>query len=75
MFLIKYNFFEYIIMFFRFCNALNTFQVFINDNLYEYFNIFYFTYLNDILIYKNIIKKYINYMIFFKRNYNKQTYT
>ena len=49
-------------MFFELCNALNTFQTFINDILREYLNVFYFTYLNDILIYNNIKKEYIDYM-------------
>ena len=49
-------------MFFELCNALNTFQAFINDILREYLDIFYFAYLNDILIYNNIKKEYINYM-------------
>ena len=50
------------IMFFELCNALNIFQVFINDILREYFDIFCFAYLNDILIYNNIKKKHINYI-------------
>lgn len=60
-FLIKYNLFEYIMMFFELCNALNTFQVFINNVLREYFNVFYFIYVDDILIYNNI-KKNIKYI-------------
>ena len=47
---------------FKLCNALNTFQIFINDILREYFNIFYFAYLNDILIYNNIKKKHIEHI-------------
>ena len=49
-------------MSFELYNALNTFQTFINDILREYLNIFYFAYLNDILIYNNIKKKHINYI-------------
>ena len=49
-------------MSFKLCNALNTFQVFINDILREYLDIFYFAYLNNILIYNNIKEKYINYI-------------
>ena len=43
-------------MFFELCNTLNIFQVFINDVLCEYLDIFYFAYLN------NIKEKYINYI-------------
>ena len=49
-------------MFFELCNALSTFQIFINDILREYLNIFYFIYFNDILIYNNTKKKYIKHM-------------
>ena len=61
-FLIKYNLFEYVIMSFRLCNALNTFQTFINDVLREYLDVFCSAYLNDILIYNNIKKKHIDYV-------------
>ena len=50
------------IMSFELCNALSTFQTFINNILREYLDIFYFAYLNDILIYNNIKKEYINYI-------------
>ena len=49
-------------MFFELYNALNIFQVFINDILRQYLDIFYFAYLNNILIYNDIKKEYINYM-------------
>ena len=62
MFLIKYNLFEYMIMSFELYNALNIFQIFINDVLREYFDVFCFAYLNDILIYNNIKKEHINYV-------------
>ena len=59
-FLIKYNLYEYIIMFFKLCNALITFQIFINDVFKKYLNVFYIAYLNDILIYNNIKKNMCN---------------
>ena len=49
-------------MFFELYNALNIFQVFINNVLREYLDIFYSAYLNDILIYNNIKKEHINYV-------------
>ena len=61
-FLIKYDFYEYIIIFFNLYNVLTIFQTFINDILKEYLNIFCITYFNDILIYSNIKKKYIHYI-------------
>ena len=61
-FFIKYNLFEYVIMFFELCNTLSTFQTFINDILREYLNVFCFAYFDDILIYNNIKKEHIKYM-------------
>ena len=49
-------------MSFELYNALNIFQIFINDDLREYLNVFYFTYFDDILIYNNTKKKYIKYI-------------
>ena len=49
-------------MLFELCNALSTFQVFINDVLREYLDVFYFAYLNNILIYNNIKKEYIDHV-------------
>lgn len=61
-FLTTYNLFEYIIISFGLCNALNHFQIFINDILRDYFNIFYFAYFDNILIYNNIKEKHIKYI-------------
>jgi len=52
-FIMRYNLFEYIIMFFELCNALNIFQIFINAILREYLDDFYIVYLNNIFIYNN----------------------
>ena len=49
-------------MSFELCNMSNIFQAFINNVLREYFNVFYFAYLNDILIYNDIKKKYIKHI-------------
>ena len=50
-FFTRYNLFEYIVMFFNFCNTFETFQFFINKILREFLNNFCFVYLNDIFIY------------------------
>ena len=49
-------------MFFKLCNALSIFQAFINNVLREYLDVFYFVYLNDILIYNDIKKEHIDYI-------------
>ena len=50
-FLTRYELFEYVVMFFDLCNALETFQTFINVIFKKYLNDFCFEYLDDILIY------------------------
>ena len=55
----KYKLFEYVIILFKLYNALEIFQIFINDTLREYLNNFYLNYLDDILIYNNIYENYI----------------
>ena len=46
-------------MLFNLYNVSITFQVFINDVLKEYLNVFYITYFDDILIYNNIKEKHL----------------
>ena len=58
-FLTRYNLFEYIIISFGLYNTSITFQIFINNTLREYLDIFYTIYLDDILIYNNIKDEYI----------------
>ena len=50
----RYELFEYVIMFFHFCNVFETFRTFINVILKKYLNDFCFEYLDDILIYNEI---------------------
>ena len=57
-FLIRYDLYEYIVMFFDFCNAFETFQLYINDILRQFLNDFCFVYLNDVLIYNKNKKKH-----------------
>ncbi len=47
----RFGLFEYNIMLFRLCNWLASFQLYINDTLREYLDIFCSTYLDNILIY------------------------
>ena len=52
-FYIKYNHFEYLIIFFNFYNIFITFQFYINNILYKFLNKFYIIYLDNIFIYTN----------------------
>ena len=61
-FLIRYGLFEYIVILFGLCNALSTFQAFINKVLREYLDIFYLVYLDNILIYSSNEKEYIKHV-------------
>ena len=61
-FLIKYELYKYVVMFFDFCNVFEIFQLFINETLRDYLNVFCFVYLNDVLIYNNIKKKHITHV-------------
>ena len=61
-FLIRYRLFKYIVMPFRLCNAPGTFQVFINKILYNFLDIFYTIYLDDILVYSDIEEEYIHHI-------------
>ena len=61
-FLTRYEFFEYVIMFFELCNALEIFQFFINVTLRKYLDDFCTTYLNDILIYNNNREEHVKHV-------------
>ena len=49
-------------MLFGLANALSLFQHFINNTLHPYLDIFYTTYINDILIYSDNLTKYWKYI-------------
>ena len=49
-------------MLFEFTNVLTTCQKMINDVLRQYLNQFVIAYLNNIMIYLNILKKHVNYV-------------
>ena len=58
-----YDQFEYLIMLFRLYNASSNFQNYINKTIYEYFDMFYSIYLNNILIYSNNENKHTNQIL------------
>ena len=61
-FLIKYDLYKYVVMFFDFCNVFETFQLYINDVFKKYLNDFCIVYLNDVLIYNNNKKNHIKHV-------------
>ena len=61
-FLTRYGLYKYIVMPFRLYNASATFQAFINETLREYLDDFCTAYLDDILIYSNIMREYIRHV-------------
>ena len=63
-----YDQFEYLIMLFRLYNASSNFQNYINKTIYEYFDMFYSIYLNNILIYSNDENKHTNQIQIFHMN-------
>ncbi len=74
-FIICYNLFKYIVISFKLYNILTIFQSFINKTLNFYLNNFYIIYINNILIYNNIKKKYKNYINkVFAKLYNASFY-
>ena len=52
-FRIRYNYFEYQVMFFELINVLTIFQIYINKILRDFIDVICVVYLNDILIYNN----------------------
>jgi hypothetical protein len=61
-FRIRYEHFEYLIMFFDLTNASITFQIYINEILNKLINDFCVTYLNDILIFFKNKESYVQYI-------------
>ena len=58
-----YGQFKYLVMPFGLCNALGTFQRYINKLLQEYLDVFCTAYLNNILIYSKKSKDYADQML------------
>ena len=61
-FLIRYDLFKYVIMFFELCNVSKIFQIFINAILRKYFNDFCSKYFDDVFVYNNNKKNHIKYV-------------
>ena len=57
-FITRYDFYEYVMMSFEFCNASRIFQSFINEILREHLNVFCIVHIDDILIYSNNYEKH-----------------
>jgi hypothetical protein len=58
----RYGHYKYIIIFFDLINISATFQVYINEALKDYLNIFCIAYIDDICIYNKFIEKYEKYV-------------
>ena len=59
----RYGQFEYLVMPFGLCNALGTFQEYINESLREYLDVFCTAYLDDVLIYSGREEDYANHVL------------
>ena len=60
-FRIRFDLFEYLVMFFELCNASTFWQNFINDIFRKHLNDFCIVYADDIFIYNKIKKKHIEH--------------
>ena len=58
----QYKHYKYNVMLFEFMNASAICQEIINDALWEYLNIFIIAYLDDILIYSQMMKEHVNHI-------------
>ena len=58
MFRCQYGLFEYLIMPFGLCNALSTFQHYMNNTFREFLDKFLMIYLDDFLIYSDNLKEH-----------------
>jgi len=56
---------------FSLVNALNLFQHFINNTLRPYLDVFYITYINNILVHNNNLTKYKKYVNFILEDLRK----
>jgi hypothetical protein len=59
---IYYGLFEILVILFGLSNTLVIFQVWINEILYLYLDVFYIVYINDILVYSNNLLEYKKYI-------------
>ena len=68
----KYRHFKYIVMLFELKNVLIIFQQLINNTIQKYLNVFVITYLNDILIYSDTLKKHQKHVQKMLKRLNKK---
>ena len=68
----RYEHFEYIVILLELKNALIIFQWLINNTVQEYLNVFVITYLNDILIYSDTLKKHWKHVQKMLKKLNEQ---
>ncbi len=61
-FRIRFEVYKYCVLLFELCNKLVTYQYYMNDVFFDYFDDFVFAYINDIFIYNNFKKKYIKHV-------------
>ena len=59
----RHNQFEYLVMLFGLCNIPGIFQTYINNFLYEYLDVFYTTYLDDVFVYSKKEKEHTGHML------------
>ncbi len=59
----RYDMYEYRIISFDLANASTAFQTYINVAFREYFDVFAFAYINDILIFSKILKKHKRHVL------------
>ncbi len=58
----RFDLYKYLMMFFDFINASTFFQIYMNQTLFEFLNIIYLVYLNDILIFSETRKKHVHHV-------------
>ena len=68
----RYGQFEYLVMLFGLCNALGTFQGYINESLREYLDVFCTAYLDDVLIYISKEKEHADHVFQVLRRLHKR---
>ncbi len=61
-FCMRFNLYKYLVMLFDLINALTFFQIYMNQTLFEFLNIIYLIYLNDILIFSETCKKHVHHV-------------
>ncbi len=58
----RFDLYKYLMMLFDLINASTFFQIYMNQTLFEFLDIIYLIYLNDILIFSEIRKKHVHHI-------------